>query len=105
MERLRKIDLMHKYFGKAESGICKDCEHYIRFYYHDKPYRKCDVYGNTNSEATDWKQSYLACGLYPDEAYSGKDIVRMVTGGKIRTEEQIEGQLSIEDFINDKIST
>ena len=76
---VRKIDLMHQMFGKTE-GLCKDCFHYMRYHYRDKPYRKCEVYGVTASEASDWVGRYQACGLF-DKPYPYKDykIIRYVT--------------------------
>ena len=70
----RKIDAMHKYFGVAPGEHCKGCCHCISGQYRGKNYRKCDVYGMTHSEATDWAQSWLACGLY-NKPYSGERIM------------------------------
>lgn len=69
-----KIDAMHKYFGVAPGEHCKGCCHCISGQYRGKNYRKCDVYGMTHSEATDWAQSWLACGLY-NKPYSGERIM------------------------------
>lgn len=91
----RKIDLMHKLFGKSE-GLCKECCNYTRYSYRDKAYRKCIAYGVTASEATDWKASYQACGLFNRE-YNGKDVIRLVKNGiaKRLIAEPIEGQESL----------
>lgn len=58
---VRKIDAMHKYYGYG-SGRCEDCPHFRRKVY-DRTYNKCLVYGDSNSEATDWRCGYTACGL------------------------------------------
>lgn len=92
---LRKIDLMYKHFGKAAEGKCKECQHFCKGRYHDKNLQKCEVYGLTHSEATDWKQSYDACGLFPDKPYDGTDIVRMVRPERQRKSEDIPGQQSL----------
>ena len=60
--RMKKIDLMHAMFGTTD-GICAECEHFVKGLYHDSILRKCEVYGLTHSEATDWRQRYRACGL------------------------------------------
>lgn len=92
---VRKIDLMHQMFGKTE-GLCRDCSHYQRYHYRDKPYRKCEVYGITNSEASDWVGRYHACGLFNKE-YSGNDIIRYVRpeSRKEVVDEPIEGQTAL----------
>ena len=91
----RKQALMYEFFGKAD-GICKDCEHYGSYKYHNRTYRKCDVYGLTNSEASDWAGKWQACGLYPDEPYDGTEIIRFVHGGKPKEPIEIEGQMVME---------
>jgi hypothetical protein len=71
---IRKIDAMHLYFGVTPGEHCKDCCHCISGQYRDKNYRKCEAYGMTHSEATDWAQSWLACGLY-NKPYSGERVM------------------------------
>ena len=60
----RKIQAMHKRFGTCGVLRCKDCCHLISGKYHDKRYHKCELYGMSHSEATDWRLSYQACGMY-----------------------------------------
>lgn len=91
---LRKFDLMYNMFGRAD-GKCKDCKYYTSYRYRNKPYRKCEIYGVTCSEATDWKASSDACGLFPDKETEIRDVVRMVRGGAKKKEVQIEGQISL----------
>lgn len=96
---LRKIDLMHELFGKAD-GKCKDCEHYRTFKHHDKSYRKCEVYGITQSEASDWKAGYDACGLFPNkENLYERDIIELRICNNRDSEEQIEGQINMFDNV------
>ena len=73
---MRKIEEMHKRFGRRGFGKCSDCPHYTRYKYRDTPYRKCEVYGATNSEASDWTGSWDACNLY-DQEYKGPEIVTL----------------------------
>lgn len=75
---VRKIELMYKRFGKTVEDKCEECQHFCKDRYNDGILQKCKVYGLTHSEATDWKQSYDACGLFPDKLYDGIDIVRLV---------------------------
>lgn len=93
----KKHDLMYQLFGKAD-GLCKDCEHYIAFRYHDYNRRKCEVYGDTRSEASDWKGKAQACGLYPDKPYNGRNVIELVHGGKPKEDIQIDGQISFGDY-------
>lgn len=93
----RKIDLMHQIFGKAER-MCKECDHFRRERYRDKLYRKCEVYGITNSEASDWKASYQACGLFNTPyPYKDNQIIRYVTPERKREieAEPLDGQIDI----------
>lgn len=92
---MRKIELMHSMFGKTE-GLCRECFHYQRFRYRDKTYRKCDVYGLTHSESSDWKASYPACGLFNTE-YDGREVIRYVTPEKKKEieDEPLPGQMEL----------
>lgn len=74
---VRKIDLMHKMFGRTAGRKCAECKNLIEGTYRDKVYRKCVIYGITSSEATDWAKKYDACGKFNGE-YKGRPIVRMV---------------------------
>lgn len=87
----KKISLMHRLFG-ATNHICKECGNFKRHKYHDRVYRKCLIYGDTNSEATDWNASYQACGKF-NESYDGTPVVEWKKSQpKTKTIERIEGQ-------------
>lgn len=97
---LRKQALMYELFGKSE-GLCMDCQHFIGFKYHDYNRRKCEVYGDTRSESSDWAGKWQACGLFPDKPYNGRDVIELVRRGKEKEpEQQIEGQMTFEDYEN-----
>lgn len=53
------------------------------------------IYGNTNSEASDWRISWTACKAF-NTVYSGRTVIRTVK--RERDEEQMEGQMSIVDI-------
>ena len=93
MSNTRKIIEMHQRFGRRGYGQCKDCPHYRRYKYRDKPYRKCAVYGVTNSEATDWTGSWNACGLF-DKEYSGPEIVGLLCR-KAAERVELDGQIDL----------
>ena len=93
---MRKADAMHSMFGFG-NGSCGDCSHLHPTRYHDKNYYKCDVYGITNSEASDWRLKYQACGL-KNETYNGSPIINYLKREpKRKNNLQIPGQLSLFD--------
>lgn len=96
---VRKIDLMHRQFGKREGHTCGMCGHLLHGRYHDKVYRKCEVYGMTHSEASDWAKKWTACGMF-NRAYTGRSIIELVRPekktGDIAADYPIEGQMKME---------
>lgn len=76
MVRMKKIDRMHKLFGVCEEHTCKECSNYIRIRYRDKMLRKCQVYGLTHSEASDWAGKWTACGMFNQE-YGGRPVIEI----------------------------
>ena len=89
----RKSGRMIAYFGTGE-GTCSGCENLIEHRY-DKRYYKCAVYGETNSEASDWRKSYPACGMKNKE-WSGTDMMRYFNQKRERPKKDwnVEGQVS-----------
>lgn len=88
-----KIELMHRIFGKNEKYCCIECSHYKRKTYGSRTYRKCEVYGDGNSTGTDWKASYIACGLAPHKQYTGGPIVELAGARKRTKDDDIPGQM------------
>lgn len=90
----RKIELMVELFGvHIPLTCCKECNHLLVFEYHDRTYRKCDVYGLSHSRATDWAGRWLACGMFNKE-YDGKPVYK-VRFTERPEEVQIEGQIGL----------
>jgi hypothetical protein len=93
----RKIEAMYQFFGRytgKEFQQCKDCCNFIRKQY-NHTYRKCLIYGDTDSEATDWKASYEACGMFNTE-YAGNRIIDILKRSpKPKDNEPIKGQLTL----------
>lgn len=89
---IRKIDLMHRQFGKVLGKVCKNCSNLCTNSY-DKTYYKCSVYGISKSEATDWRLKYQACGMY-NRKYKGTPVVRMVRPEKDE-DVILEGQVGL----------
>ena len=88
-----KIDKMHSLFGEIKDHKCKECCHYKTETYHGKSYRKCVCYGQSNSEATDWKASYTACGLF-NQPWDGDIEIYKTTAIKAE-EKPIKGQITM----------
>ncbi len=59
-ERLSK---MHLRYGRDADHKCADCHHLRRLRYANT-YLKCEVYGITGSEASDWRAKWTACGKF-----------------------------------------
>lgn len=96
-KHMRKIELMHVTFGKCHGKQCKNCFNYIRFRYHDRPLRKCRVYGITQSEASDWTGKWQACGAF-DKDIQCSPIMELVRKSKIEVQyEPLEGQCAFEE--------
>ena len=93
---IRKLELMHRRFGKFDGHRCGECSNLVSGRYHDKILRKCRVYGLTHSEASDWAKRWTACGAFNTE-YNGFPIIELVKrgGGPVRApEEPLENQIS-----------
>ena len=88
----QKISRMYRYFGKSGTGKkCKDCSNLIKVERGNHRVPKCLVYGDTFSEASDWKQSHNACGML-NQYYDGRPVIRMF-GPRSKADVQIEGQM------------
>ena len=92
----KKIDKMHELFGVTEGKKCKDCDH-LCYYEASKRWYKCGIYGNTSSEATDWRLSYDACGLWNREVKPMNPIVNLNKGKRKEPEQPMEGQMTLWD--------
>lgn len=93
---LRKIDLMHELFGEIPDRKCKDCQHLCSYTANRKWY-KCAVYGESSSEATDWRLKWTACGMIDVPLLTNYPIVKQVRflNRKPKENDQIEGQVSL----------
>lgn len=61
---MRKLELMHSLFGIDSEHKCKECSNLTSREY---TFKKCKVYGRSDSEATDWCLKYEACGMFNKE--------------------------------------
>lgn len=93
----RKILAMHARFGTCGALQCRDCCHLISGDYHDRRYYKCELYGMSHSEATDWRLSYQACGMYnvPQSMVTWTPLLDQIIRGRV-PEQPLEGQIRLE---------
>ena len=102
----RKIEAMHKMFGYSNkmfhygnkmfhygNNQCANCNHFLTYGWRGRNYFKCEIYGISNSEATDWRNSYIACGLFNKETPE-KNIYKSLQHNH-KTEGPIDGQIAI----------
>ena len=84
----KKISLMHEIFGENPIYKCKNCIHLKHYGYY-----KCECYGFSSSNATDWALSYTACGLF-NKPYDGEKVFKRVR----QKDAPFEGQISLFDI-------
>lgn len=95
---LRKIALMHKFFGKRYGHTCGECSNLVKGRYHDRILTKCKVYGLTHSEASDWAGRWQACGMF-NRIWDKQSVIREVVPERKQKEADntpLEGQISFE---------
>lgn len=95
----RKILTMYLHFGKLVNGkTCKDCCHLKKFGWRGKNYYKCQIYGTSNSEATDWRLYYPACGAFNVVALEKRDLYKdqWHRPKEKKDEEPLPGQIKFE---------
>ena len=92
----RKIKAMHELYGKQRGVRCYECEHLI-------PYEgtfRCEAYGLTSTNATQWWIYWTACGMRGKPLPDGYVPLYNRPVCRQRPIEIIEGQMSMEDLIN-----
>lgn len=95
---MRKISAMYQYSGGTNyRRTCGECRNCIRVAKGKRSVYKCLAYGNTASNATDWKISYVACRAFDRDP--PKIPVFKSGTGMLEEESQFEGQISIFDFV------
>ena len=97
------IEFMHNFFGSGHpSNKCGTCSHLVSVIANRK-YFKCECFGNTNSEASDWRKKYPSCALYnmTYNGVAGIEIKKHMKKPKIDV--QCEGQISLFDEENKNV--
>lgn len=93
----RKIEAMHENYGTIQCLRCKDCINFIH-YQANRVRFKCLAYGDSNSEATDWRAGHEACGLFNIKFDAGKNrpLIETLKGKRDVDFEPMENQMSLE---------
>lgn len=65
----QRIVVMHARHGRAAKGVCGECRHLLRVGY-TRTYFKCELFGKSSSQASDWRKRWPACGQFE---LKGKD--------------------------------
>ena len=95
-KQMRKIELMHWLYGKKDTHTCGECSNFVSGRYNDRILRKCEVYGLTHSEASDWAKRWCACGHF-DKEPTGRPVITMKRYYATKEPaEQLAGQMMIE---------
>ena len=98
---LKKIEKMYHLFGKCEGHKCKECNRLKKYEtYNYKKYYKCLNYGNSNSEATDWKINNMACGMFNKE--TEKEVIKIYIPAK-QEKVKNENEITIFDYMERKL--
>lgn len=92
----RKIDAMHKRFGTCGVYQCRVCEHLISGVYRGKHYHKCELYGLSHGEGTDWRLSYQACGMFNMDVDTDRwtPVIELVKHA-LKPRPKVEGQIDM----------
>ena len=95
---MKPIEIMHQIFGSGHpSDKCGNCKNFTG-YTANRTWYKCRIYGETRSEASDWRRKWNACAMF-NMPYNGMPIIEVKKHmPKPVMDEQIEGQMSIFDM-------
>ena len=95
MKSPRKIEAMHERFGVVYGKSYNDCSNLWRGRYRTRTLCKCEVYGMTHSEATDWSGRNVACGMLNQTWDSPRGIIELLDRSKT-PDGPMDGQIEME---------
>lgn len=72
MKRSDKIQRMWGLFGRDCEHTCRECNH-LKKYEQGRVFNKCECYGISSCESTDFPVSFFACGLF-NKPYDGEPV-------------------------------
>jgi hypothetical protein len=62
LEGRRVLSMQQRHGRGAEGVTCRDCVHLVHVGH--RGYLKCELYGISQSEASDWRAKWPACGAF-----------------------------------------
>lgn len=97
-----QLETMHRLYGKDHAHKCGQCSNFVRGRYHDRMLQKCERFGLSHSETSDWAQRWPACGMFnvpmPDDDKPVKDWAKRAQH-RIVADEPADGQIRMEDML------
>ena len=97
-QKMRKISAMYQFSGGADLvHQCVECCNCKRFQRGSRKVYKCMLYGNTNSEASDWNSMSMACKLFNVQYHPLPEVMKMILPDD---DGVLDGQMSIFDFLD-----
>ena len=95
---MRKISAMYQFSGGADPvHQCVECCNCKRFQRGSRKVYKCMLYGNTNSEASDWNSMSMACKLFNAQYHPLPEVMKMILPDD---DGVMAGQMSVFDFLD-----
>lgn len=94
---MRKISAMYEWSGGTDyRHTCYECKNCQKSPKGNRTVYKCLIYGDTDSSASDWKASYIACRAFDQDPPE----IPVIKLGVARNQEPElpDGQLSLFDF-------
>jgi hypothetical protein len=97
-EAKKKIYAMYELYGSSADpeAACRTCGNLVTIK-GNRTFYKCRCYGESASEATDWRCSWHACGLYNVPYIMQHTVFETISRpGRKKKETEIYGQLSLD---------
>lgn len=96
---MRKISAMYEWSGGTDyRHTCYECNNCRQFQKGGRKVYKCLAYGNTDSVASDWKASYIACRHF-NKPCPPLPIIKTVR--REQAPDVMEGQISLFEFLEE----
>lgn len=95
MATIKKLEAMHKRYGKLDGKRCGDCINLIERNYGHR-YFKCAVYGMSHATSSDWAKKWTACGHFNIEYKPDNHRALTVP---VEDNKPLEGQITMEELM------
>lgn len=91
MSRLKHMRLI---FGPFPN-VCANCCH-LKIDYFRPHAKKCEVYSRKSDEATDWSETWPACGAFNMDVKDRNIFEKLYGIRKKKPDDQLDGQMSFD---------